>query len=444
MIVSTQYGDISGINTAFCDVYLGIPYAAPPMGDLTFKHPVPPEPWDGVFKADKGSANPVQAEGGFHIGNNNLDCLYLNVFVPKGVTGPLPVMVWLYGGAFSQGGAGAKEPGSSDVHYNLARFAMETGCIAVTLNYRLNVYGFLNLHALDDRFDVNNGLYDQIAALRFVKENIAAFGGDPNNITLFGQSAGGASVLALMTMPEAKGLFNKAIAQSPCVDHFFTVEESVEFTKRYLRDAGIKTPAELFDLPEKTVVDANAKYQSSFLIKGDVRCAFSPIIDGKGLPAAPMDTVRQCEMPLLIGSTTEEINLFIRNIPGFLLPVGALLMQLPVEDGEGSYRQRFSRALTKRVFVTPQTEMLEGYAGPVWRYEYGYAVPGHEMGCHHCAELPVLFGLNDLFDGADDPKSDKVGNTLRRKWKNFAKHGNPGWEPYGKRGFVHPIYDEMC
>lgn len=444
MLVSTKYGDISGLSTDQCDVYLGIPYAAPPVGDLTFKHPEPPAPWKGVLRADKGSANPVQAEGGFHIGYNHLDCLYLNVFVPKDAEGPLPVMVWLYGGAFSQGGAGAKEPGSSDVHYNLARFAAETGCVAVTLNYRLNVYGFLNLRAFDESFDLNNGLYDQIAALRFVKDNIAAFGGDPDNITLFGQSAGGASVLALMIMPEAKGLFDKAIAQSPCVDHFFTEEESVTFTERYLRDAGVKTPAELFDLTEKRVVDANANYQSAFLLRGDVRCAFSPVIDGKGLPAAPINTVRQCDIPLLIGSTTEEINLFINNFPGLLLRAGAVLMDLPVEDGEGSYSQRFSRALTKRVFVNPQTRMLEGYTGPVWRYEYGYTVPGHQMGCHHCAELPVLFGLNDLFDGADDPKSHKVGNTLRRKWKNFARRGNPGWEAYGKHGFVHPIYDENC
>ena len=164
MLVSTKYGDISGLSTDQCDVYLGIPYAAPPVGDLTFKHPEPPAPWEGVLRADKGSANPVQAEGGFHIGYNNLDCLYLNVFVPKGAEGPLPVMVWLYGGAFSQGGAGAKEPGSSDVHYNLARFAAETGCVVVTLNYRLNVYGFLNLRAFDESFDLNNGLYDQIAA----------------------------------------------------------------------------------------------------------------------------------------------------------------------------------------------------------------------------------------------------------------------------------------
>ena len=439
MTVTTQYGEVRGISTDTCDIYLGIPYAAPPVGDLMFRHPVPPKPWTGVLDATKGSANPIQAKGEFHIDHNSLDCLYLNIFVPKGKTGPLPVMVWLYGGAFSQGGAGAKAPGSSEVHYNLSRFAAETGCVAVTLNYRLNVYGFLNLHALDDRFDMNNGLFDQIAALRFVRENIAAFGGDASNITLFGQSAGGASVLALMTMPAAEGLFDKVIAQSPCVDHFFSPEESVDFTKRYLKEAGVSAPADLMNLPEERITGANAKYQSSFLLKGDVRCAFSPIIDGKTLPAAPKDAVRHCRMPMMTGTTTEEINLFIRHFPGFVLPIGAALFDLKVEKGKERYRKRFSRAMTNRVFETPLNEMLTGYEGPLWRYQYCYVVPGHKLGCHHCAELPVLFGLNDLFDGADDPRSELVGKAMRRIWGQFAKSAAPGWDAYGQSEYIFRI-----
>jgi len=153
-IITTKYGSIRGFEKNGCSVCLGIPFAAPPVGELAFKHPVPPRPWEGIPEATSGSRNPIQAEGGFCIGNNSLDCLYLNVFAPKGTSGPLPVMVWIYGGSYSQGGAGAKERGSSDVHYDLSRFAAETNCVVVTFNYRLNLYGFLNLRFLDRGFDL--------------------------------------------------------------------------------------------------------------------------------------------------------------------------------------------------------------------------------------------------------------------------------------------------
>ena len=183
MTISTKYGDLRGFEKDGCNVFRGIPFAAPPVGELAFRHPLPPSPWKGVLEATSGSCNPVQAEGGFYVGNHSLDCLYLNVFAPKGASGPLPVMVWIYGGAYSQGGTGAKEHGAKDVQYDLAGFAAKTNCVVVTFNYRLNLYGFIDLHSLDSSFDRNNGLFDQIMALKFVKENIEAFGGDPDNIS---------------------------------------------------------------------------------------------------------------------------------------------------------------------------------------------------------------------------------------------------------------------
>lgn len=424
-IIETTYGAVEGVERDGCARYLGIPFAKAPVGDLAFRHPLPPEPWSGVLKADHGSCNPIQAPGGFYTGNNSMDCLYLNVFVPEEVPAPLPVMVWIYGGSYSQGGAGAEEKDGSRLQYDLSRFARETGCVVVTFNYRLNLYGFLNLHFLDRSFDRNNGLYDQIMALRFVKENIAAFGGDPENVTLFGQSAGGACILALMTMPEAAGLFHRSIVQSACIEHFFTEEESEKHTRAYLRYAGVKTAAELCSLEEQRIRDANTKYSAWLLRRGDIRCAFSPVIDGETLPAAPKEAVKASEVPMLIGNTAQEGNLFLSSIPAVALPFVAKLIHLDVKKGPGRYKQRACDALTEHIYVRPQLEILKEYRGSGWRYVYNHVPSDSPMGCFHASELPVLFGVNML---GIDGTGDETGKTMRSIWARFAKDGDPGWD----------------
>ncbi len=424
-IIETTYGAVEGVERDGCSRYLGIPFAKAPVGDLAFRHPLPPEPWSGVLKADHGSCNPIQAPGGFYIGNNSLDCLYLNVFVPESVSAPMPVMVWIYGGSYSQGGAGAEEKHSIRLQYDMSRFARETGCVVVTFNYRLNLYGFLSLHFLDSSFDQNNGLYDQIMALRFVKENIAAFGGDPENVTLFGQSAGGACILALMTMPEAEGLFHRSIVQSACIEHFFTEEESEKHTRAYLRYAGVKTAAELRDLSEKRICDANTKYSSWLLRHGDIRCAFSPVIDGRTLLAEPKEAVKASEVPMLIGNTSQEGNLFLSSIPAFALPFVVKYIHLDVKKGQGRYKQRACDALTEHIYIRPQLEILKDYTGKAWRYVYNHVSAGSKMGCFHSSELPVLFGVNML---GIDGTGDETGKTMRSIWARFAKDGDPGWD----------------
>ena len=425
MMVQTKYGPVEGFRKNGAIVWLGIPFARPPVGELSFRHPVPPEPWEDVLNADKGSTNPIQAPGVFHIGNNSQDCLYLNVFAPEEATAPMPVMVWIYGGSYSQGGAGAKEKDTDRLGYDLSRFAKETGCVVVSFNYRLNLYGFLHLHFLDSDFDPNNGLYDQILALRFVRENIAAFGGDPENVTLFGQSAGGACILALMTMREAEGLFHRSIVQSACIEHFFTAAESEAHTRAYLRCAGVRAPKELLSLDAEKVCQANRRYEAWLLRRGDIRCAFSPVIDGEALRDAPKEAVKHSGVPMLIGNTSQEGNLFLASIPGFVLPFVTRYIHLKVKKGEGSYKQRACDALTEHIYVRPQMEIMKAYAGDAWRYEYGYAFPGSKMGCFHASELPVLFGVKMLgYDG----EKDSAGATLRAVWSRFAREGTPGWE----------------
>ncbi len=431
-IIHTRYGDIEGFEHEGCRVYLGIPFAKPPVGELAFRHPLPPSPWAGVLKADKGSANPIQSSGGAHIGNNSLDCLYLNVFVPENAVSPLPVMVWIYGGSYSHGGAGAEEKGTAKLQYDLARFARKTGCAVVTFNYRLNIYGFLNLRFLDRSFDINNGLYDQIMALKFVRENISAFGGDPENVTVFGQSAGGACILALMSMKEAEGLFDKAIVQSACIEHFFTKKESLRNTRQYLKYAGVKKPSELKALDEKRICIANEKYSGWVLRHGDPRCAFSPVIDGVSLTDEPKRAVIDSHIPLLIGNTTQEANLFTKAVPSPALPFVARNLKVRVRKGLGSYRQRLSDALTRHIYIRPQLEILKEYKGKAWRYIYAHPLPGSGMGCFHASELPVLFDISLMgFEG----HGDKTGDKLRAIWGRFAGKGTPGWKE-GKTGII--------
>ncbi|MBE6123298.1 MAG: carboxylesterase family protein [Erysipelotrichaceae bacterium] len=429
MIIQTEYGAVEGIRRNGCDVYLGIPFAHAPVGEFSFRHPVPPELWNTVLQADHGRANPIQARGGFYTGNNSTDCLYMNIFVPQHAEGKLPVMVWIYGGSYAQGGTGALTEGSEEVQYDLSRFAEETACIAVSFNYRLNAYGFLHFHDLNRNFDANNGLYDQIAALGFVKRNISSFGGDPDNITVFGQSAGGACILALMTMHEAEGLFQKAIVQSACIEHFFTAGQARKNTHVWMKYAGIGSPEEIFRLNEAEICRANERYSSWLLRKGDIRCAFSPVIDGITLKEDVKQAVTASEVKLLIGSVSEEANLFLSAIPSFLLPAITKHIGLSVPRGKGSCKKRACDALTDHIYARPMKEILQEYRGQAWRYEYRHVLPGSKTGCFHASELPVLFDMN-MMGYSPDESSGKTGKHMRRIWGRFAYEGKPGWEEY--------------
>lgn len=429
-MIMTKYGAVSGIEKGGCDVYMGIPFAKPPVGELMFKHPVEPDPWEGVYEATKGSHNPMQPKGAYAFGNTDMDCLYLNVFVPKGSVGPLPVMVWIYGGAFMYGGSGAKEEGSTDLTYNLERFAKETNTVVVSFNYRLHVYGFINFNYRDPDFDRNNGLYDQIQALKFVKENISAFGGDPNNVTIFGESAGGASVLALMCMDDAKGLFHKVISQSPCASHFYTEEESEERASLFLSIAGLSDVSQYLKIPPKEVCWTAKAYFDAVLLKREVRCPFEPTIDGVTLKVRPIDGAAASGIPLLIGYNEDEANLFISNIPSPFIPIVAKLYDIgPAAEGVDD-KEHIVKSVSNMMFFDSIHELLDKSSGNVWFYNYTYVVEGSKMGSYHASEVPVLFGSTKTFDGCPIDHEDATGKRMREIWSRFAWHTDPGWPEY--------------
>lgn len=408
--------------------YLGIPFAKPPVGELAFRHPQEPEPWEGILEATTGKANPQQSRSYFHTVNFSQDCLYLNIFVPDQLPQNAPVMVWFYGGAFENGGCGANEEGSPNVSYDLSVFAKDTNTICVTFNYRLNSYGFLNFSSFDSSFDVNNGIMDQLAALRFVHNNIAAFGGNPENITIFGQSAGGASVLTLLTMPSARGLFHKAILQSPVADHFFTEEESRKNAKRYMKYAKVKEPKELLHLSYEAYETANRKYSTSFLVRGDIRCAFSPVIDGTIIQDYPRSLLDTNPVPILIGHTTEEGNTFTPDMPSLLYGPATAHMKMKGDKGEKDRKKRMSDAITRSVFIEPIDDIVASYPGDIWKYVYAHVIPGSHYGCGHCSELSVLFNNPNFFGNPNNPESQRVGRAMRKIWGQFAWQGNCDWE----------------
>lgn len=443
--VATEYGLVRGIVRDGCEEYLGIPYAQPPVGELAFKHPVPPEPWDGVKDAVRGSINPVQGKGRSTILFDGRDCLYMNIFVPQGLAPDAPVMVWFYGGSYANGGVGRFREDGDELSYDMALFAKETKTVCVNFNYRLNLEGFCNLHFLDKNFDQNNGLFDQILALKFVRNNIHRFGGNADNVTVFGQSAGAACMLALMGDPETSDLFDKAIVQSACVDSFWTEKQSERLTKKYLGFLGVgTTPSELArlkDIDIALVHEANAKLRQFVLREGNSNCCFSPTIDGVTIKSAPGELAKSFDKPLLIGTTSQEGDLFVKNIPDLLMPLAAYWFKFKFKPGKGAHRY-MADDFTAKFYREPARDIARHLKGSSWVYEYRYQTPDmikRQAGCCHACELPVLFGRSNDYISIDDPVSRRVGEKMREIWGEFAHNGLLSWKMFKDEEVVKAI-----
>ena len=441
--VTTQYGLVRGIVKDGCEEYLGIPFAAPPVGDLAFKHPVPPESWQGVKDVVRGPVSPVQGKGRSTVAADGKDCLYLNVFVPQGLEQDAPVMVWFYGGSYANGGCGRISDDSDELYYDLAKFATDTKTIVVSFNYRLNLEGFLNLNFLDKRFEKSNGLFDQMAALKFIRNNIHRFGGDADNVTVFGQSAGAACIIALLGMPEAETLFDKAILQSPCVDSFWTEAESERLTYKYLNFIGVKPNelAALKDIGIESIHMANSDLKKLVFREGNARCAFSPVIDGEVIKTRPAELAKASKKPIIIGTCSQEGDAFINNIPTVALPLASHLFGFKFKPGKGAHR-KMSDEFTAVFYTNPSREIAREIKGPSWVYEYRYMTPDIEKrgaGCFHASELPVLFDKSTPYAIVDDPVSRRVGEKMREIWSAFAYKGEAPWKQYKTDEEIMPI-----
>jgi para-nitrobenzyl esterase len=465
--VITKYGTVSGRERDGVTRYLGIPYAASPTGALRFRAPAPPRAWDGVLAADAFGATPPKPDYPVPLdvllAEPNVagdDWLSVNVWTPGG-TG-LPVMVWIYGGAFVNGN-------SAIPMYDGHAFARD-GVVMVTFNYRLGVDGFAFLPGAP----ANRGLLDQIAALEWVRDNIAAFGGDPDNVTIFGESAGAMSVTTLLSLSQTRGLFARAITQSGSVQAGASPADAALVAGELGKVLGMEpTAANLSNVDVPKLVEAQAAVSRALAVQPDPArfgasivgglMAFPPVIDGKVIPAHPMAAIAAgagADIPLLTGTTRDEYRLF-------LVPTGTaaqindqMLAALLAVNGIGApvadlYRARrpggtpgdlFAALLTDRFFRLPALAVAEARAGgaPTYVYEFGWPSPVGGLGAAHATEIPFVFdnlaarGADQIL-GASPPQA--LADQMHAAWISFARAGNPGWRAFDSSYPVR-VFDE--
>ena len=448
IIVETAQGRLEGHSRDGVLRFNGIPYARPPVGPLRWRAPEAPEPWPGIRDAALfGQIAPqlrsaAEALIGGTPGEHSEDCLYLNVWTP-GTDGKRPVMVWIHGGAFV---TGAGSVGS----YNGKFLAARGDVVVVTINYRLGALGFLNLRdATDGKHPATGteGLSDQVAALTWVKENIARLGGDPDNVTVFGESAGAMSIGALLAMPSARGLFHKAILQSGAAHIGKRRESSAKFAKLLLDKLAIHDAGQLAAVPLEAIVKAQSEILDERRNGGGL--PFAPTIDGDLLSARAIENVRAGSargVAMLSGTTMEEWKLFTAARPKLRLMNAAKLGQLTENlvgkehagalldiYREGSNFERWNAVMTDRSFTVPSARLLEAQSAhaAVFSYRFDWRSPllGGVLGSCHALEIGFVFGTYNvkragLFFGSG-PKADALSAAMMQSWIAFAHNGNP-------------------
>ena len=460
----TQNGTVSGFTKEGICRFNGIPYAKPPISALRWRMPEPPESWAGVRDCARFGPIAPQIQGtaegllGGTAGQKSEDCLSLNIWTPGCDDAKRPVMVWIHGGAFV---TGAGSVGT----YNGKHLSARGDVVVVTINYRLGALGFLNLA------DATNGtvpgtgaegIADQIAALRWVKANIAAFGGNPKNVTIFGESAGGMSVGALLAAPEAAGLFEKAIAQSGAADIGRSRENSARIARLLLEKLGLP-PADwtkLMEAPWEAILDAQKRLLEEPRATGSL--PFAPTIDGTVLPKRAIQCVRDGSakgIPLIIGTTRDEWKLFTATAAKLRLMDDAKLRRytqrligeehadavLATYEGGSSF-DRWNAVMTDHSFAMPAVRLAEAQAphAPVWLYRFDWQSTFLRgvLGSCHALELGFVFGtykekLAAAFFGSG-PKAASLSDAMIDCWTSFARTGKPSLPG----GAEWPAYDE--
>jgi para-nitrobenzyl esterase len=480
IVLDTPSGRLSGREARGVRSFLGIPFAKPPVGARRFAAPEPVEPWAGVRDATAFGGSAPQSPmllplPGMDVGRMDEDCLYLNVYVPTGGAARKPVMVWIHGGGFVIGS------GSQSV-YEGSRLARRGDVIVVTINYRLGALGFLHLAEICPGLVgavSNPGLRDQAAGLEWVSRHIGAFGGDPGQVTIFGESAGGMSVGSLLGMPSARGLFQRAIPQSGACHHFHATEMGTRVAGTLLEALGIErgdAPRALREMPAQKLVEGQA--QTTLKLGTTLGLLpFQPVIDGDSLPAPALQAVREGAtegVALMTGTTRDEWKLFTLMDPSLAgMDDAALLARLgrdvPEVDAErltGTYRdarrrrresvaplELFAAAQTDRTFWVPALRLAEAQAAReprtfMYRVDHESPMLGGVLGACHAIELPFVFGTYDLPGGdqfaGKGPEVEALSVRMMDAWLAFARTGDPGWPAYDGSRRTTQVFGPVC
>jgi para-nitrobenzyl esterase len=465
LLVHTEHGKIRGklIHQGAVRAFLGIPYAAAPIGPRRWAPPQPALGWQGIMDATQYGHRCVQGhifgDMQFQDASESEDCLVLNVFAPAHAkTAKLPVMLWIHGGGYSGGS-------SSEPRHN-GDFLPGKGIVLVTINYRLGVLGFLALPqfaAERGGSGGNYGLMDMVAALQWVKTNIRAFGGDPSEVTIFGESAGSFAVSTLMAVPSARGLFHRAIGQSgSALDLGYpTLEARAATDEKLLDTLGLKTVEQLRAVPAADVLAAAATAKIT---------RFTPVIDGHFLPESLTSAYlagRQMDVPLLVGFNRDEHSSLADGIT-------AVKWRDIAEQHFGSRAAEFL-ALYPSTTEAELSRSAADYGGdsfiaygtwkwmeyqrrtarsPIYRYRLDLAAPPSKFhpdaAAFHSDDIEYVFGTLDTRPGAVWRDSDRrLSEEMMSYWTNFAKTGNPNgaglaeWPMYGAKDPVLHLDDPI-
>ncbi|MBF4571136.1 carboxylesterase/lipase family protein [Herbiconiux sp. VKM Ac-1786] len=465
LLVETESGAVRGTLRRGVRSWRGIPYAAPPLGPLRFRAPAPAEPWDGVREALDFGPAAVQHENkavALPEGvTQSEDCLSLNVLAPPREPGfddgPFPVMVWIHGGAYVAGS-------SAQPLFDGTELVANGDVIVVSLNYRLGALGFLDFSSLGDGFETNVALRDQLAALAWVQRNIGAFGGDPGNVTLFGESAGAGCVTTLLTSPAADGLFHRAIAESPPATSVYDRERAARVSRRFLGLLGLDADADASTTAaELRTIEADRLARATFDLVAAVAAeqpgtlAVAPVVDGELVPEHPVDAYRagrQLPVPLVIGTNHDEASLF-RLMKSPLMPITAgsvhvMFEELAAEHPEFAAAENRIEAAYPRFphhrtpaelsrdagFRMPSIWLASAHSrvAPTWMYRFDHSTPALTLlgiGATHGAEIAYVFGT--LGVGRRDPsfrlgglaEARRLSEAVQHRWLSFAAEGEP-------------------
>lgn len=464
LVVETKYGPVEGREKDGVFLFAGVPYAAPPTGDLRFRRPVPPTPWTEVREARRFSKAAPQIPSGGMTDNAPVqwdeDCLYLNVSTPGLDDARRPVLVWIHGGAYRTGQGAIP-------WYSGASFARLGDIVTVSINYRLGALGFTDLRRFGKEFEDSGaaGTFDQIAALEWVRDNIARFGGDPKKVTIAGESAGGFSVTTLLATPATRGLFRGAIPQSGAGHHTLTPKGGKLVADAFLEELAASRTDDVMNAPVDDILAAQGKVDQRLASNPELGgvSPFYPVQGNDAVPIAPIKAIsagRGSDVHVLTGTNKDEASLFIMTEID-----EARLGQDAGRYGGGdamleAYRKAYPDASTTELAIAMSThftfripclrlaearESIPESRGKTWMYHFTWESRSR-LKSTHALEIPFAFNNLDkpgvdIFLGKG-PTPQGVAETMHNAWIRFIKDGDPGWPAWDLERRTNMRFDE--